>query len=101
MNAVTVQIFSEEQVLEVGFPKTLTETPLYNGPARLSAPAGQFEKAAALDRVFDATLNIHTATNLKGADSAVISGEPWRVVGQNNSGYYWRLELRRRDKDVT
>jgi hypothetical protein len=100
VNAVTVQVFSEEQVLESGFPKTLTVTPLYNGPARFSAPAGQFEKAAALDRVFDATLNIHTASNLETADSAIISGQPWRVVGQNSSGYYWRLELRRRDKDA-
>jgi len=94
---IVAQIHRVEQVLEAGYPTSDNPTLLYEGPAYLSSPRRPWERAAALEGLFDGTLYVHTATDLAAADWAVVDTDQWRVVAVGKSGTNWRLDLKRRE----
>jgi len=99
---IVAQIHRAEQVLEAGYPASenptlLYDTLLYEGPAHLASPRRPWERAAALEGLFDAILHIHTATDLLAADWVVVETDRWRVVAIGRSGPNWRLDLKRRE----
>jgi len=94
---IVAQIHRAEQVLEAGHTASENSTLLYEGPAHLASPRRPWERAAALEGLFDAILHVHTATNLLVADWVVVETDRWRVVAIGKSSTNWRLDLKRRE----
>lgn len=103
MNNVMAKIYTTKQRLEAGFPTDEVGTLLLEGPAQLASPARPWERAAALEGVFSATLYVQSAEDLTPSDIAVtedpMSGQSrqWRILRHANSGPEWRLELTGRE----
>jgi hypothetical protein len=103
MNNVLAKIYTTKQQLNAGFPTDEGGTLLLEGPAQLSSPTRPWERAAALEGVFSATLYVQSAQDLTPSDIAVIedptSGQSrqWRILRHANSGPEWRLELASRE----
>ncbi|ADH63104.1 hypothetical protein Mesil_1207 [Allomeiothermus silvanus DSM 9946] len=103
MNNVIAKIYNTKQRLEAGFLTDETGSLLLEQPAQLSSPTRPWERAAALEGVFSATLYVQSAEDLTQSDLAVteepISGQTrqWRVLSHANSGPEWRLELSSRE----
>jgi hypothetical protein len=100
---VLARVYNSKQRLKAGFPVDETGTLLLEQPAQLSSPTRPWERAAALDGVFSATLYVHSAAALGQAD-VVITEDPatgetrqWRAVSHANSGTEWRFELAGRE----
>lgn len=103
MNNVLARVYTTKQRLDAGFPVDEIGTLLLEQPAQLSSPVRPWERAAALEGVFSATLYVQSADDLTLADVAITedpaSGQTrqWRVLSHANTGPEWRLELSSRE----
>lgn len=102
MNNVVVRVYRGELRLEAGFAKREDAELLLEGIAQLSSPSRAWERAAALEGMFDAALYLHAPVDLSQADWAEVEHTDgrtrlWRVVSHSNSNYEWRLNLAARE----
>jgi hypothetical protein len=102
MTNVVARIYRGDTQLEAGFPRLEEAELLLEQPAHLASPTRPWERAAALEGLFNATLYLLTASDLSQADW-VETEDPagqaalWRIVSHSNAGPDWRLNLIRRE----
>ncbi|PZA08639.1 hypothetical protein [Meiothermus sp. Pnk-1] len=103
MNNVLARIYTTKQRLDAGFRVDEIGALLLEQPAQLVSPTRPWERAAALEGIFSATLYVQSAEDLTPSDIAVTedlaSGQSrqWRILRHANSGPEWRLELASRE----
>lgn len=103
MNNVLAKIYTTKQRLDAGFRVDEIGTLLLEQPAQLASPTRPWERAAALEGVFSATLYVQSASDLTSSDVAVTEdpatgqARQWRVLSHANTGPEWRLELTNRE----
>lgn len=100
----TVRVWSVEQGLEAGFPRSDRErgSLLFDGPAYLTSPARAWQRAAALEGIYGGSVLLHTTEDLTRADWVEVQDEYgtttwWRVLGSARAGVEWRLEVTSRE----
>jgi hypothetical protein len=95
-----VKISSTQDVLDHGQRVDATSTLLYEGPAFVAGPSRQWERAAALEGAFGASLYAHTSVDLTNAKTVEIVEHPmqgiWDVVSVSPVLNEWRFVIGRR-----